>query len=442
MNIEASSPRWFALAMVVILGACRGRTPPTIAVDWKSGKAEVAALLLLDKEGSVQLVCLPGRTPIRQLFPGITLRRLLDVGWKDGPMVAGWALADDPLAPSPDDDLVLLVPGEAPRRLAKQVRSARFSPDGAALAYEVSPRADSGTSLVPPNSYVLDLVSQKVTPLEGFADPLWEGDGRHLRGTLLRTPSEDRRTPDVPWTSLRARWDRQTGLMTIDGRGSAQVPPPVGQAVAWSEEQRSTIPRDYCTVLLNRGGGIPHLIVGRHCMGMADDLGVRWSPDGRWLAFTHPGPVPGLGKPGGFFVDVVGPQGGRYPALSALYGRIRPDQLAIPASPGSVVFDWSPSGRFLALQDGASNLRVFDFEALGIALLGKGERPRWSPSGAYLLILDESTTDSQAEGHCPIPKAGESITNAFVLPGIQPTERIDLGPALDARWLPTEACEK
>jgi dipeptidyl aminopeptidase/acylaminoacyl peptidase len=159
-------------------------------------------------------------------------------------------------------------------------------------------------------------------------------------------------------------------------------------------------------------------------MGMADDRGVRWSPDGRLLAFPHPG-LPGQREPGGFFVDVVGVEGGRYPALSALQARARPEQLAIATAPGSVWFDWSPSGRFLAFHDGLSDLRVYDFEVQGTASLGKGQNPLWSPDGAYLLVI----------------AAGQAAGAAFVLSGVAPAARIDLGQVRDARWLPAQACE-
>ena len=160
-------------------------------------------------------------------------------------------------------------------------------------------------------------------------------------------------------------------------------------------------------------------------MGVPDDRAVRWSPDGRWLAFPHPGPVPGLRRPGGFFVDVVGIEGGRYPALSAVQLHARPEELAIATAPGSVWFDWSPSGRFVALGDGARDLFVYDFEAHALALLGKGERPLWSPRGTYLLVQ----------------RAGEAARQAILLTGVAPAARIDLGPVQDTRWLPPQVCE-
>jgi hypothetical protein len=173
---------------------------------------------------------------------------------------------------------------------------------------------------------------------------------------------------------------------------------------------------------------VPHSIVGPFCMGRADDRGVRWSPDGKWLAFPRAAPGSRDTKPEGFIIDVVSVEGGRLPALSALYGRVKADQLGIAAAPGSVWFDWSPSGRFLAMHDGASDLRVYDFEAHGIAFLGKGRRPLWSPGGAYLFI------------EAPLRQDAE-VAEAFVLSGVAPTARLEIGRVRDARWLPAQACD-
>jgi hypothetical protein len=430
MNLGALALRWSALAVAVALGACRGRTQP--AVDWKPGpgvSTEAAALLLLDQDGTTQLACLPGRTRARRLFPGVALRRILDTGWKGGPLLAGLAAASD--QGDAPDDLVLLMPNQAPRRLAKSVRSARFSPDGAALAYEVTHSPASDPGLAPATSFVLDLATSKVTEVGALADPLWEADGRHLRGTRLRAAGEDGGAWAAHWASLRARWDRDSGATAVDGPGSAQVPAPVGSAVAWTENQRGPDAPSPCAVFLSRRGGVMHSTVGRFCKGIADDRSARWSPDGRLLAFPHPGRLPGQRKTRGFLVDVVTIEGGRDPALTALHERVRPEQLAIAPAPGSVWFDWSPSGRFLAMHDGASELRVYDFEAHGIALLGKGQRPMWSKGGAYLLVLAAGQAATDADG---------ASLEASVLSA--PTARIDLGPVLDARWLPADACEK
>jgi hypothetical protein len=413
-----------------MMSACSRCNPPTPTVDWQpspGAPAEAAALLLLDKDGTAKLACLPGHAPARPLFPGAALRRILDARWQGGATVAGWTTASDEADPGSGGELVLLAPQHAPRRLAKGVRAAHFSPDGEALAYEVAPaRNGEGSPLA--TSYVLELATGKVTELGALADPLWEADGRHLRATRLRVASEKAQVPAVHRASLRVRWDRESGATTIDGPGSAQIPAPLGNAVAWAEAPRSTVSPNHCTVLLSPRGGVMHTTVGRFCMGIADDRSVRWSPDGRWLAFPHPGRVPGQGKPG-FFVDVVSVAGGRYPALSALYARARPgQQLAIVTAPESVWFDWSPSGRFLALQDGASDLHVYDFVAQGAVSLGKGQRPMWSPGGAYLLIL---AAGPEIAGAVP----------AFVLESAAPAARIKLGLVRDARWLPAQACE-
>jgi len=177
------------------------------------------------------------------------------------------------------------------------VRAARFSPDAAALAYEVAPSRNGGEGVVSLTSHVLDLATGNITEIGAFADPLWEADGKHLRATRLRTASEERRATPGQWASLRVRWDRESGMVTTDGPGTAQIPAPVGESVAWSAEQRSTVAPKQCFVLLRRQGGVRHSIVGRFCAGSADDRGVRWSPDGKWLAFPHPGPVPGQQKP-------------------------------------------------------------------------------------------------------------------------------------------------
>jgi len=87
---------------------------------------------------------------------------------------------------------------------------------------------------------------------------------------------------------------------------------------------------------------------------------------------------------------------------------------------------------------------VYDFEAHGTASLGKGQRPMWSPGGAYLLILAAgpvAATNGIAPSQ-PNQDAEGSAQEAFVLAGVAPAARIDLGLVRDARWLPAQACEK
>jgi len=408
---------------------CRGRAPTTATVDWKwptGAPAERASLLLLDSAGAGKLVCLPGPRHVRSAFPGIALEQILDVAWKaglkGGPLIAGWAEKEGPIR-----QLVLVLPSGSRRMLATSVRVARFSPDATALAYEVAKPATPGEALAAPTSYVLELDSGRIIELGALADPLWESDSKHLRATMLREKGTKSPVEDGHWTSLRVRWDRRSGAVAVDGSGSAQIPAPVGDAVAWSEGQRGG-GRNQCGVFLNRRAGVKHSVVGRFCMGVADERGVRWSPDGRWLAFSHPEPAPTQHESSGAFVDVVSIEGGRSPALSALRARATPGELAVASAAESGWFDWSPSSRFLAFSDGTRDLRVYDFEAHGVASLGKGQRPTWSPRGAYLLVL--------AGGDAAPTGMGEAV----VLPGVRTEERIDLGPVRDARWLPGEVC--
>ncbi len=402
--------RW--LVLVFLLAGCRERLIQ-VPIDWQAPMPENAALLLLDHQGTATRVCLPGQAGPRPIFAGLAVRHILDIAWNGGPWLAGLALTPDDAGAN---ELVLASPSGQTRKLGQGVVSARFSPDGTALAFHIrktSPALDT--------SYVLDLAADQLSELPASVDPRWEADGQHLRATLLRADPLG-----GPPRSLRVRWDRQSQHTTLLGPGSAQIPAPRGAAVAWSADQRSPNAPTSCVVRMGSAGAVqvPHKVQGDFCLGIADDRSVRWSSDGQYLAFPHPGPVPGGNDPSKSFVDVVIPAGGRLSVLMSLHRQVGPAVSDIAVAPESVWFDWSPSQRFLAIQDGLGDLRVYDFEAQGIAGLGKGGQPQWSPGGAYLLIM-----------------SSDSTSHAWVLPGISATTRIDLGPAREARWLPAQACD-
>jgi hypothetical protein len=403
------------LLLAVILGGCRERPLQAPTIDWQSATVEKAALLLVDNQGAASLVCLPGQRAPRPMLAGTALRRILDVAWKDGLLLVGSMLS--PEIPG-SDEIVLLAPHAEARRFGQGVLGARFSPDGGALAYQVQKSTPLSAT-----SFVLDLTTGKLTELPGLADPRWEADGQHLRATLLRVEA-----PDSAPRSLRARWDLPSASTGLLGPGSAQIPAPKGTAVAWSADPRGPNAHDSCIVRLGRPGGaqLPHKVQGEFCAGVADDRGVRWSPDGQWLAFPHPGPVPGGRDPSKSFLDVVAIAGGRSPALMTLHTRVGPAASEIATTPASVWIDWSPVQRFLAIQDGAGDLRLYDFEAQGIAALGQGGRPQWSPGGSYLMITAGNNADA--------------LPHVLVLSGVS-SKRIDFGPASDARWIPAQACD-
>jgi hypothetical protein len=401
---------------------------------------ERAALLLVDEEGAAKILCLPERGPPRDLFAGVRLRQLLDVaGGSGGPRVA--ALLPGRTAKEPWGPLVLLTADAAPRTMAVDARTARFSPGGDALAFQSSKRevAGGGALVEVSRLRVLDLASGEVVDLGEAVDPLWEADGKHLRATGLVRTIEDRRTRvAVRWRSLRLRWDRESMVATAVGRGSAQLPAPSGAALAWSDDERTALLPSYCAVRAGRGG-YQHAIVGPFCMGIADDRGVRWSPDGRWLAFPQPESARREGGAVTCHLDVVSVEGGRDPALTALYKRIDPAQQRLATAPGSVWIDWSPVRRSLVVQDGAGDLRRFDLEDNSVSQLGKGEKPMWSPGGGYLLAL--AVGQGTADGRAPSPRrTGELPVSAFLLSGSSASARIELGPVRDARWLPATAC--
>lgn len=400
--------------LAALLGACRGRAVSVPAVDWKPaphGTAEVAALLLLDSSGTAQIVCLPERRPLPIPLSEVPLRRILDAGWRQGSVIA--ASTEHP-APDSGEDLLLLVPETAPRPLAPDVRRARLSPDATALAYETGQPNARG-----PRTHVLEIATDQVSVLDGMTDALWEADGEHLRATEVH--DDDPAEPSHS-KSLRVRWDRKSGATTPEGPGSAQLPAPIGSAVAWTEQQRGAPAPDRCAVFLTPRGGVKHAVVGRFCAGIADDRGLRWSPDGRWLAFAHP--EPGAQPQGRAFVDVVSADGGRYPSLPKLAATVAPDRQ--PSAQGTAMwFDWSPSGRLLAFNDGTGDVRVYDFETRASASLGKARSPTWSPGGQYLLVASP-------------PEATEP--EAFVVSGTDASEKTSLGAIRDARWLPAQAC--
>lgn len=370
--------------------------------------------MLVDVAGGAQVRCLPGGKPARALFPGVEIREVLDVAWwNDAPVLAA-VLAGGGTEPRASS-LALLVPGAAPRAVAEAVRAARFSPSGDALVIEIvaRPVTPAGDAADGNESLVLELGSGRVSRLGSLVDPRWEASGQHLRAT--------RRMGDARahGSSVRARWHRRDQKTEVWGRGSAQLPAPAGTAVAWSEDAWTGDARSHCAVRLGTGGH-QHPIVGPFCGGVADERGVRWSPDGRWLAFPRPGPVPGERRTGTHFIDVVGVEGGRDPKLSALFARVGPAAAAIAGPPGGLWLDWAPSGRFLAVQDGAGELRVYDLAAGGISRLGAGRAPTFSPEGGYLLVHADE--------------------RAFVLPGASHAARVDLGAVTSARWLPAAAC--
>jgi hypothetical protein len=179
------------------------------------------------------------------------------------------------------------------------------------------------------------------------------------------------------------------------------------------------------------------MVTGAFCEGIADDRGLRWSPDGAWLAITSPAQRSHQDGSGGQILDVVGTAGGRDPRLSALIAKLGSQAETLGAGAAGVWMDWSPSQRFLAVQDRAGELSVYDFDSREVRRLGPGLRPLWSPGGSYLLAMSKEAAQPQPSGvWVDVARQG------FVFSMANPGTKIALGPARAARWLPPDACRR
>jgi hypothetical protein len=99
--------------------------------------------------------------------------------------------------------------------------------------------------------------------------------------------------------------------------------------------------------------------------------------------------------------------------------------------------DWSPSQQFLAVQDRAGDVSIYDFENREVRRLGPGLRPLWSPGGSYLLAMSKDPAQSQ-----PNDVSIAGAMQAFVFSMAKPGTKIALGSARAARWLPSDACRQ
>jgi WD40-like Beta Propeller Repeat len=417
------------LALLFVVGCSKGRVGvhgSDARVLAKSALDErTAALLLIGSAGTAKVVCLPDPQHQHVLDPQFKIAAVLDARYKNGRvLVVGRVerLTGDVA------DLALFVEGTPARVLGKVGGEARFSPDASALLFQASTseRNHSG-------AYVLDWASGERDDLGDVEAPVWESDGMHVRAFRRLGDAAGRAT-----TSMRMRWDRSTKTWSQVGPGAAQVPAPFGSAMAWSADPMGSAGRPSCAVRI-AARGHQHPIVGPFCNGIADDRSVRWSPDGRWLAFVRPGPNLGGGKQAAFFVDVVGIEGGRHPDLSALIAAVETEQLGVRPGPGALWMDWSPSQRYLVLEDGAGVVRQYDLKARTVSFFGVGHHPTFSPGDNYLLLL-ATPPAFLLDGGPPPQESGDNSARSVLVRSTSSGASVVLEPARDARWLSAEAC--
>jgi hypothetical protein len=405
---------------------------PTVAT-----RMESAALLVVDGHGTASIVCLPDEAKPSSLFPGIEIAALLDLTSYQGSL---WVAAlIGPLvgpSPRPSGTLMLLSPDKPPRRLGNDVRYARFSPTGDALVFESVTRSHVGGGIIGlrSKSRWFDLVSGNVGEVGDFADPRWEADGRHVRATQLLTRlREQRGQVRARISANRIRYDRNSKSATVVGPGSSQVPAPRGNAVVLSDEPEVSGLTERCSGRLEDGVGGTFAVAGTFCQGWADERELRWSPDGRYLAFPAFPSTPEnvMGTDHGLFIDIVSVSGERHPALPALLAQRQhdPAEQTRTSARRFTWLDWAPSAERLAVEDSDNEVWLYDLVQLNVAKVVQGRQPVWSPGGDYLVLLSPQATHDQPR-------------EAMVLVRGSAGSKISLGVVRDVHWLAPGTCGK
>jgi hypothetical protein len=412
----------------------------------RSGDVQSAALLLTDVEGRMRIRCLHG--PGEREVPTRTkasIEGLLDAVWlADGlhvaANVAGRAGVSGPLA--------VLGPNGAWRRLDSGVRFARFSAEASAMLFEVvAPRyVGGGIAVAGSTTKVVDLRGGAVTMVGELVDPRWEVEGKSVLATRLDPKLEDAPpSVNLRWGVSRVRWDRRSRTASILGQGDAQIPSPLSDAIAWRDAaERSPLPGspagDRCALTVGGAGGTHAFAVeGRLCLGYADDRSVRFSPDGRWLAFaSFDGPAPTGAVPAGdgksdppMFLRIVSPSGDAHPAAANVRARdIEVRGSAKNLDPASMRggyrwLDWSPGSTAIVAEGPDGAIAIFDLTAGTRTPEGTGRTPTFDGRGEHLLVMTPTG-------------AGEE---ALIIHREAADKRESLGRVRDARWLSTSACE-
>jgi hypothetical protein len=404
------------------------------------------ALLLTDVEGRMRIRCLHRRR--EREVPTSTkasIESLLDAVWlADGLHVAAAVAGRAGVSGT----LALLGPDGAWRRLESGVRWARFSAEANAMLFEVvAPRyVGGGIAVAGSTTKVVDLSSGGVTKVGELVEPRWEAEGKSVLATRLDPKLEDApRSVNLRWGVSRVRWDRRSQTASILGQGDAQIPSPVSDAIAWRDAaERPPMPGspagDRCALTVGAAGKTHAFPVeGRLCLGSADDRSVRFSPDGKWLAFaSFDGPVPTGAVPVGdgksdrpMFLRIVSPAGGAHPAGANVRARdleARRSAKKLDASSmrgGYRWLDWSPASTAIVAEDLDGAVSIFELTTGTRIAVGAGRAPTFDERGEHVLVM--SPTGSGGEALVIHREAGD--------------KRESLGRVRDARWLSTSACE-
>jgi hypothetical protein len=447
--VSTLAPRTRLTAVAVgtgLVAALSGAVAQTLR-PLGSDDARAAALLLTDGAGNLRIKCLHGRGD-RAVSGGsrVVIESVLDAIWlADGLHVAANVSGRDG-APSA---LALLGPDGVWKQLDPGVKVARFSREANALVFEVVSRRHVGGGIVAgvSTTKLVDLSNGAVKTVGELADPRWEADGKSILATRLdRKVDERARRLHVRWQVSRVRWLRSSQSISVLGQGDAQIPSPRNDAIAWRDAtERPALPNypsgDRCALTVGAAGVTRVFPVeGRLCLGSADDRAVRFSPDGKWLAFaSFEGPVPateavpvGDGKSDPpMFLRLVSPDGRAHPAAQSVRAHElearRSEKGLDPASMrgGYRWLDWSPASTAIVAEGPEGALSLFDLTTGVRSTAGVGRAPTFDPRGDHVLVL--GTTGSGEE--------------ALVIHREKGDQRETLGRVRDARWLATSACE-
>jgi len=435
------------MRVAIVVTVATAQQLPQKQIPTPSGVRDVrtTALLLTDSKGGMRIQCLHGgarrpiSTPAKALVESIFDASRL----KDGLYIA----ANVERRAGAPGTLALLGPTGGWRRLDSGVRWAQFSADANSLAFEATAlkHVGGGVMALESATKLIDLSSGALTTIGELSDPRWTVDGETILATRLdRQVDEAPRGFHVHAKVSRIRWDRRSSRISVLGQGDAQIPSPHPDAVAWRDSaQRLPLPAfpegDRCALTVGIAGAAHAFPVeGPLCLGSADDRSVRFSPDGKWLAFSSfDGPAPTGNVPAGdgksdppMFLRIVSPSGGSHPAAEGLREReLEARSMAKRIDPVSMRrgyrwLDWSPSNTTIVAEGPDGSLSVFDLTQGTRTPAGKGRSPTFDERGEHILVLSPSGAKEEA----------------FVIHREANDKRETLGHLRDARWVPAIAC--
>jgi Tol biopolymer transport system component len=240
-----------------------------------------------------------------------------------------------------------------------------WSPDGSRIAY--SGGLGGWNDNAYDDLYVIRVKGGQVLRLtssyESDLNPEWSPDGRML--------AFDRNDDGYNWIYV----------IKSDGTDLRRLTANFNWRLAWSPDGQITFTNGRGIWLMRRDGTGKRLLarVEVGTPGYGEPAGLRWSPDGTYIAYTY---------------------GGVLWVMNA-DGKHRRKLHTAPANRQAWGPVWSPDGETIAWAEGDGDFEIFTIDADGSALrkLTNNERiqdeaPSWSPDGRALAFVRTSEGDS------------------------------------------------